>query len=147
MVLIVEDDLAFDLMITDVVMPKMNGRELARQVCAKRPDLKILLVSGYTSDAIETSKTLGQVSVLLNKLFTSRRLCEAVRSGCQLRQPRLPRLASEDPRANSGSVAKASIPRKRSAGSPPRSPRPAVSPPRCWDFGGTSGSCSRRCAG
>src|SRR5207249_2512300 len=39
------------LMITDVVMPGMNGRELAQLACARRSDLKVLYVSGYTGEA------------------------------------------------------------------------------------------------
>src|SRR3989440_3889111 len=40
------------LMITDVVMPGMNGREVARLACARRSDLKVLYVSGYTGEAV-----------------------------------------------------------------------------------------------
>src|SRR5439155_21149802 len=40
------------LMITDVVMPGMNGRELAQLACARRKDLKVLYVSGYTGEAV-----------------------------------------------------------------------------------------------
>src|SRR6266704_1933408 len=40
------------LMITDVVMPGMNGREVAQLACARRSDLKVLFVSGYTGEAV-----------------------------------------------------------------------------------------------
>jgi PAS domain S-box-containing protein len=43
---------AIDLLITDVVMPAMNGRELAIQLSGLRPDLKTLFMSGYTADVI-----------------------------------------------------------------------------------------------
>lgn len=41
-----------DLMLTDVVMPKMNGKELQRHVSALRPELKVIFMSGYTDDLI-----------------------------------------------------------------------------------------------
>lgn len=43
---------AIDFLLTDVVMPKMNGRELAAKLSAARPDLKVLYVSGYTDGII-----------------------------------------------------------------------------------------------
>jgi YesN/AraC family two-component response regulator len=41
-----------DLLITDVVMPKMSGRELSQILGSLRPDLKTIFMSGYTDDAI-----------------------------------------------------------------------------------------------
>ncbi|HLP09494.1 MAG TPA: ATP-binding protein [Opitutaceae bacterium] len=43
---------AIDLLITDMVMPGQNGRELHRRLCEQRPDLKVLFMSGYASDAL-----------------------------------------------------------------------------------------------
>ena len=52
-----------DLILTDVVMPGMNGREFANQLLALRPDLKIIFMSGYTDNAV----------VRLGKVCTFRR--------------------------------------------------------------------------
>jgi two-component system cell cycle sensor histidine kinase/response regulator CckA len=41
-----------DFLLTDVIMPKMNGRELATRLCETRPDMKVLFVSGYTDGIV-----------------------------------------------------------------------------------------------
>ena len=46
------------LLITDVVMPKLSGKELARSLTHVRPDLKVLYMSGYTDSAIVNSGIL-----------------------------------------------------------------------------------------
>ncbi len=58
------------LMITDVVMPGMNGREVARLACARRSDLKVLYVSGYTGEAVLQHRLLEPGVAFLQKPFT-----------------------------------------------------------------------------
>jgi PAS domain S-box-containing protein len=58
------------LMVTDVVMPGMNGRELAQLACAKRNDLKVLYVSGYTGEAVLQNRLLEPGVAFLQKPFT-----------------------------------------------------------------------------
>ncbi len=58
------------LMITDVVMPGMNGREVAQLACARRSDLKVLYVSGYTGEAVLQHRLLEPGVAFLQKPFT-----------------------------------------------------------------------------
>jgi two-component system cell cycle sensor histidine kinase/response regulator CckA len=69
----------FDLLVTDVVMPKMNGKELADRLVAAHPSLKVLFTSGYTSNAIKTNGQLDPDMVMLQKPFTMTDLSQKVR--------------------------------------------------------------------
>jgi CheY-like chemotaxis protein len=68
-----------DLMISDVVMPNMDGYKLAAQVSEKFPQVKIQLVSGYHDDRSHTEADEILNKTLLNKPFTSKSLYETVR--------------------------------------------------------------------
>ena len=48
-----------DILITDVVMPGIGGRELAKKLLALRPGISVLYLSGYTEDAVVTPGALG----------------------------------------------------------------------------------------
>ena len=69
-----------DLLLTDVIMPEMNGRELARQLTALRPGLRCLFMSGYTADIIAHRGVLDGSVQFLQKPFTWRELAAKVRS-------------------------------------------------------------------
>ena len=64
------------LMVTDVVMPKMSGRELAQRVAPLRPDMRVLFVSGYTGDSLAQ---LGPRAAFLEKPFGPGDLVSKVR--------------------------------------------------------------------
>jgi CheY-like chemotaxis protein len=67
------------LLITDVVMPKVSGRELADQLTRRRPDIKVMYMSGYTDSAIVNSGILQKEVAFLQKPFTPGSLTEKVR--------------------------------------------------------------------
>jgi PAS domain S-box-containing protein len=67
-----------DLLVTDVVMPQMSGRELALKLAVDRPDTKVLYLSGYTDDTVVARGVLGTNSAFLQKPFTSRALADKV---------------------------------------------------------------------
>jgi len=68
-----------DLLLTDVVMPQMNGRQLYERLCVERPGLKVLYMSGYTDNLIARRGLLEPGIALLQKPFSVERLTCRVR--------------------------------------------------------------------
>jgi CheY-like chemotaxis protein len=67
------------MVITDVVMPGMGGRELAKRLLESRPQTKVLYLSGYTEDAIVHQGVLETETAFLQKPFTLQTLSRKVR--------------------------------------------------------------------
>ncbi len=70
---------AVDLVVSDVVMPEMDGPTLLKEMRGRNPDLKIIFVSGYAEDAFEKSLPENQQFAFLPKPFTLSQLVAAVK--------------------------------------------------------------------
>jgi CheY-like chemotaxis protein len=68
------------LLLTDVVMPQMNGQELATRLQEQRPAMQVLFMSGYTDDAIMYHGVLSVGSAFLSKPLTIEELTHKVRA-------------------------------------------------------------------
>jgi CheY-like chemotaxis protein len=103
------------IMVTDVVMPQMSGRELAQRLAPVRPDMKVLYMSGYTDDAIVRHGVLGAGMAFLSKPFTPDALAAKVREVLDTQPapstPGVPESASRGAPSNGNG-----------AGAPPASP-------------------------
>jgi CheY-like chemotaxis protein len=70
---------AIHLMLTDVVMPVMSGRQLTELLIPKRPEMQVLYMSGYTDDAIVHHGVLGQGTAFIGKPFAADELTRKIR--------------------------------------------------------------------
>jgi CheY-like chemotaxis protein len=71
---------AIDLLLTDVVMPQMNGRELADKLLELMPDLKVLFMSGFTGDIVIEAGAVNPRAAFLPKPLTPDALARKVRT-------------------------------------------------------------------
>jgi PAS domain S-box-containing protein len=75
------------LLLTDIVMPGMTGRDIARALTAARPGIRVLYMSGYTDDAVVRHEVLEADTPYLPKPFTTRALAQKVREVLDARRP------------------------------------------------------------
>jgi two-component system, cell cycle sensor histidine kinase and response regulator CckA len=69
-----------DLLLTDVIMPKLSGGELAAALRAKRPDLRVLFMSGYSSELVEQHGAAQPGITVMQKPFSKNALLAQVRA-------------------------------------------------------------------
>lgn len=68
------------LLLSDVMMPGMGGKELVRQLAESRPETRVVLMSGYTDDAVLRADLGAARYAFLQKPFTAREIMLAVRT-------------------------------------------------------------------
>ena len=69
-----------DLLLTDVIMPGMSGKRLAEEVLSRRPQTKIVYMTGYTDDMVVQHRVLEPGVQLLQKPFSKTELAVKVRA-------------------------------------------------------------------
>ncbi len=69
-----------DVLLSDVVMPRLGGRELASRLREARPELRVVFMSGYTTDTVLRQGIAANEGAFLQKPFSARELAEKVRS-------------------------------------------------------------------
>jgi NO-binding membrane sensor protein with MHYT domain/nitrogen-specific signal transduction histidine kinase/ActR/RegA family two-component response regulator len=74
-----------DLVLTDLVMPQMGGIELVKRLREQRADMRVLFMSGYSAEALESA--VDQMAALIQKPFTAAALTAAVRMALGAAQP------------------------------------------------------------
>lgn len=81
---------AFDVLLTDVMMPGLNGRELAHRLCGLRPGLPVVYMSGYSTEALFRDGILERGTPFLSKPFLRDELAARVREALEARRPSAP---------------------------------------------------------
>ena len=72
--------LKIDLLVSDVLLPYINGRDLANRISLSRPDIKVLFISGYPLEVLQSHGLCPTTAELLLKPFTRQELGEKVES-------------------------------------------------------------------
>ena len=78
---------AIHLLLTDIMMPGINGKELADRIAALRPDTRMIFMSGRAAEVISDAGVLIPVDAFLAKPFTVDRLLNKVRERIENRSP------------------------------------------------------------
>jgi CheY-like chemotaxis protein len=68
------------VLITDVIMPEMNGRQVSQELLTLRPSLKVIYTSGYPSNVLRDREYLDESTVFIEKPYSSLVVARAIRS-------------------------------------------------------------------
>lgn len=68
-----------NLLLTDIVMPEMNGKELADKLTAEYENIRVLFMSGYPDDILSLQSTIGDETSYIQKPFTVNGLLHKIR--------------------------------------------------------------------
>jgi YesN/AraC family two-component response regulator len=77
---------AIDLLITDIVLPEMNGRDLNRHLASLFPNLKVVFMSGYTANVIAHHGVLEQGVHFIQKPFSRKDLAVKIKEALVIRE-------------------------------------------------------------
>ena len=75
----------FDILVTDIVMPNIDGIALALKVTRQYPDLRIIMISGYAQERMRAHNLDALVHRIIAKPFSLEEICEAVQDVISLR--------------------------------------------------------------
>jgi two-component system cell cycle sensor histidine kinase/response regulator CckA len=79
---------AIHLLLTDILMPGMNGRVLAQRVRERRPAIRVLYMSGHTEDSVAQNGLVEPGALMISKPFTQESLARKLREALAPRPPR-----------------------------------------------------------
>lgn len=76
--LVTSPDSIVDILVTDIIMPKMNGKQLANRVCSIKPHIKVLFVSAYSAEILSSQNLCPTGSDYIRKPFTRETLLNKI---------------------------------------------------------------------
>jgi CheY-like chemotaxis protein len=79
MKLVTEDEIVLDFLVTDIIMPFMNGGDLANRICSIKPNLKVLFMSAYSAEILSGQNLYPEGAELIRKPFGKELLVDRVR--------------------------------------------------------------------
>ena len=89
---------AVHLVLTDIIMPQMDGAELARRLSAVKPDLRVMFMSGYTETRAPVVKLQLRPAIFLAKPFTAGTLLDRVRAVLDMPWSGIPEITGDGER-------------------------------------------------
>jgi two-component system cell cycle sensor histidine kinase/response regulator CckA len=78
LVLVTAPDMQIDILITDILMPYMNGRDLANRISGIKPGIKVLFISAYTAELLTQNNMCPEGAELIKKPFTKSYMLERI---------------------------------------------------------------------